>query len=339
MAEGSGETPITVYGALAANVLIAVAKFVAAFFTGSSSMLSEAVHSVVDSGNEALLLVGVKRSRRPPDERHPFGYAQEIYFWGLVVAMLLFALGGGLSLYEGVMHLLHPEPIRQPLWSYAVLGVAFLAEGTSWVIAVRALLKTRRPGESLFRTFRRSKDPSVFIVVAEDTAALLGIVTAFAGVVLAVTLDAPAADGIASLLIGVILIAVATLLVYESRSLIMGESADPELRDSIRRIAAETPEVQGVPRLRTMQIGPHHVLLNMDVRFRPDISLRGLVGALEGVERRVRQAHPDVRDIFLGTAGLRSVEEGAGGGPQPPSGSGEKESSAKRQRRPGSPGQ
>lgn len=309
MPEDAGEKPIAVYGALAANFLIAIAKFVAAFFTGSSSMLSEGVHSVVDTGNEGLLLLGVRRSRRPPDELHPFGYAQEIYFWGLVVAMVLFAIGGGLSFYEGLLHFLHPEPITDAIWSYAVLGIAFLAEGTSWVIAVRKMLKGRKDGEGVLRTFRRSKDPSIFVVVAEDTAALLGIVVAFVGVVLAVTLEAPRIDGISSMAIGIILIAVATLLVYETRSLVMGERADPELAGAVRAIADEERSVTEVARLRTMQIGPRHVLLNMDLRFRAGLSAEDLLAALDRVERRIRDAHPDVRDIFLETDRFRGARQ------------------------------
>lgn len=305
MAENASEKPITVYGALVANLLIAIAKFVAAFFTGSSSMLSEGVHSVVDTGNEGLLLLGVKRSQKPPDDRHPFGYGQEVYFWGLVVAMLLFAIGGGLSFYEGIIHFLHPEPIESPVWSYAVLGIAFLAEGVSWAIAVRSMLKDRKPDESVFRTFQRSKDPSIFVVVAEDSAALLGIVTAFFGVILAVTFDAPRADGIASMLIGIILIGVATLLVYETRSLVMGERADPDLARAVRAIAVDEPSVRGVSKLRTMQVGPRHVLLNMDLQFHPEISTAELFGALDEVERRIREAHPEVQDIFLDIETLR----------------------------------
>ena len=252
----AGHTPIPVYWAIAANSLIAVAKFVAAFFTGSSSMLSEAFHSVVDMGNEALLLLGLKRSGRRADDRHPFGYGQEIYFWGLVVAMLLFAVGGGLSLYEGVMHIRNPEPLREPIWNYWVLGIAFVAEGASWVIAVRALMKNRKPGESWLSTFQRSRDPSVFVVVAEDTAALLGIIVALLGVVIAITFNAPAVDGIASIVIGLILISVASLLVYEARALVMGESVDPAIVSSVRALAASDKDVQGVPRLLTIQMGP-----------------------------------------------------------------------------------
>ncbi|WP_128292552.1 cation diffusion facilitator family transporter [Afifella aestuarii] len=304
--ESSGESPIAVYGAIASNLLIAIAKFVAAFFTGSSSMLSEGFHSVVDTGNELLLLLGVARSRKPADERHPFGYGQEIYFWGLMVAMLLFSIGGGLSLYEGVMHVLHPEPVEQAVWNYAVLAIAFLAEGTSWIIAVRQMLKERKPGEGYFSTFRRSKDPSVFIVVAEDTAALLGIIVAFVGVFLSVRFSAPEIDGVASIGIGIILIVVAILLVSESRGLIMGESADSDLIQSVRKIALSDPGVNSVPKLLTMQLGPRHVLLNMEMEFLPEVPAAGLYGVLDGVETRIREAHPQVRSIFLEIKALRS---------------------------------
>lgn len=310
----SGEKPITVYGAMAANVVIAIAKFVAAFFTGSSSMLSEGIHSLVDTGNSMLLLLGVARSRKPPDELHPFGYGPELYFWSLVVALLLFSIGGGLSLFEGVQHIRHPEEIQDAVWSFAVLGVAFLAEGTSWVIAVRSLLEKRKPGDSLLTTFRKSKDPSVFVVVAEDSAALLGLVAAFAGVALAITLDMPVLDGVASIVIAIILIAVASLLVYESRALVMGETADSDLVRSVREIARREPGVAGVNRLLTMQLSPRHVLLNMDLQFQPDISGGALFSAIESTERRIREAHPEVRSIFVE---VEAVRQSRGAAAQP----------------------
>jgi cation diffusion facilitator family transporter len=311
MAGSHGEKPIAVYGAMAANLVIAVAKFVAAGFTGSSSMLSEGIHSLVDTGNQGLLLLGIKRSDRPADARHPFGYGQEIYFWALLVAMLLFSIGGGVSLYEGWVHMRHPEPIRQPVWNYAVLGIAFLAEGASWAVAVREMGRERAPGESWFRTFRRSKDPAIFVVVAEDTAALLGIVVAFVGVWLAVRLEAPWIDGMASMVIGVILIAVAILLVAETRMLVMGESADAEVVRAVRAIAERDPCVQAIPRLLTMQLGPRRVLLNLDVRFRPGLSGDALVEAVDRLEGRIREAHPEMREIFIEIEGLKGTERAA----------------------------
>ncbi|MCO6187851.1 cation diffusion facilitator family transporter [Rhizobium sp. L1K21] len=299
MADQSENRPTAVYGAIAANLLIAVAKFVAAFFTGSSSMLSEAFHSVVDTGNELLLLLGIRLGRRPPDEQHPFGHGHEIYFWGLIVAVLLFSVGGGLSIYEGVSHLRHPEPVTQPIWNYVVLAIAFLAEGTSWLIALRSLLKERKQGESVFKTFRRSKDPSVFTVVAEDTAALLGIMVALAGVFLSVTFEKPLFDGLASIGIGHILIIVACFLVYESRALIVGESADPDLLKALRKIATEDSSVHAVPRLLTMHLGPKQVLLNMEIEFAADVQKDALFEVVDRVQKRIRDAHPEVQKIFV----------------------------------------
>lgn len=226
-----------------------------------------------------------------------------------MVAMLLFAVGGGLSVYEGIVHIRHPEPIRDPIWNYAVLGIAFLAEGASWYIALRAMLKERKPGESYFRTFRASKDPAVFIVLAEDSAALLGIVSAFLGVLLAVTLDMPELDGVASLVIGAILIAVASLLVYETRALMMGEGADRDLVGSVRSIAMSEALVTGVPKLLTMYLGPRHILLNMDVQFEPAISSDALFETIDRVESNIRAAHPDVRNIFVEVEAFRSTAE------------------------------
>ncbi|KFE36201.1 cation diffusion facilitator family transporter [Thioclava atlantica] len=321
MAEHSGENPITVYGAIAANLLIAIAKFAAALFTGSSSMLSEAFHSVVDTGNEGLLLLGIRRSHKSPDAKHPFGYGKELYFWSLVVAMLLFAIGGGLSVYEGIVHIQHPEPIEKPMWNYGVLGVAFLAEGASWFIALRALLKSRKPGEGVFEAFRRSKDPAVYIVVAEDTAALLGIVAAALGVYLAVTFEAPVFDGIASIVVGAILIAVAVLLVYETRALIMGESADEEVLRSVREIALREDPVTDVARLLTMHFAPDQVLLNIELKFRPDISSDRIFETVERVQRNISEAHPEVQSIFLEIEALRRDRQEAApmpdGDPQP----------------------
>jgi cation diffusion facilitator family transporter len=299
MSGNSESRPITVYGAIAANLLIAAAKFTAAFFTGSSSMLSEAFHSLVDTGNELLLLLGISLGRRPPDERHPFGHGHEIYFWGLIVAVLLFSIGGGLSVYEGYVHITHPEPVAEPSWNYTVLGVAFLAEGISWIIALRSLLKNSKPRESIFTTFRKSKDPSVFVVVAEDTAALLGILVAFVGIFLSVTYAQPIFDGLASVGIGVILVLVAGLLVYESRALLVGESADDELVAALRRIAAEDPDVAAVPRLLTMQLGPQQVLLNMELQLLPDASGNAHLKAIQRIKQGICKAHPEVRRIFV----------------------------------------
>ncbi|OOY17922.1 cation diffusion facilitator family transporter [Thioclava sp. DLFJ4-1] len=307
-AQASEEKPIAVYGALAANLLIAIAKFVAAAFTGSSSMLAEAFHSVVDTGNEGLLLLGHKRSKKKPDEKHPFGYGKELYFWSLVVAMLLFAIGGGLSIYEGIVHIQNPEPIEKPIWNYGVLLVAFLAEGTSWVIAIRQLLKQRKPGEGYFKAFRRSKDPSIFVVVAEDSAALLGILAAALGVYLSVTFENPFFDGAASIVIGLILIVVAIILVYETRALIMGEAADRDVRKSIREIATGFDEVAEVKRLLTMHFAPDQVLVNIELKMRTGLSPEAIFHAVEAVQKKIHEAHPEVSSVFLEIESLRGTQ-------------------------------
>ncbi len=299
MASGSHGSRVAVLAAIGANLIIAVAKFGAAYFTGSSSMLSEAFHSVVDTGNEALMLVGMHRSSKPPSAQHPFGYGKELYFWSLVVAMLLFGIGGGLSLLEGWRHIRAPEPVTNPAWSYAVLAVALVSESISLRVALVQLLKKRQRREGLLHTFRASKDPAVFVVVAEDTAAVAGILAAFAGVYLSQRLGAPWIDGAASVVIGVILIGVATVLVIETRELLMGERADPALVESCCRLAAADPAVLAAETPLTMQLGPDQVLLNMELRFRPRLTGAELVGAIDRIERRIRQAHPSVRHVFI----------------------------------------
>jgi len=225
-----------IYAALAGNSAIAVMKAAGATYTGSSAMLSEAVHSMVDTGNQALLLYGIRRSARPADERHPFGYGREIYFWAFVVAILVFAVGAGVSLYEGIHKVQHPEPIRNAFVSYAILSFAMIFEGGAWLIAYRAFNSTRGK-RSLLDAVRASKDPSIFTVLLEDSAAMIGLAIAFSGIALGQALDMPVLDGVASILIGLILAGAATLLAQETKALLIGESADPEVVREIRKSA------------------------------------------------------------------------------------------------------
>src|SRR5512138_4014268 len=220
------EKPIAVYGAIAANLLIAAMKFVVSFITRSSVMLAEAIHSTADTGNELLLLLGLRRSRKPADRKHPFGYGPELYFWSFIVAILLFSAGAGMAIYEGVTSLSHGGELKNVGWNYAVLGVAFAADGTSWTIAFRQLMKQKREGESFWHSLRTSKDPSVFIVFGEDTADLAGLLVAFFGVFLGQLLHSHYPDVIASIIVGLILAVVAVYLAYESKSLLIGETAD-----------------------------------------------------------------------------------------------------------------
>ncbi len=298
--------PLVLYGALAANLLIAASKFFAAFITGSSAMMAEGIHSTVDSGNEVLLLLGLRGSRRPPDERHPFGYGKEIYFWGLIVAVILFGVGGGMSIYEGVLHLLHPTESRDPFWNYVVLGIAFFADGSSWLLGVRALV-AKEGGGNLLKSIRRSKDPSVFTIVAEDSAALAGVAAAFFGVYLEHRFDNPAFDGGASIVIGLIMAIAAGILVFESRGLLLGESADPELVEDIQALAARDEAVQRVFRPLTMHLGPEEVLLNIDVEFHPALGAEDVAAAVDRLESAIRTRHPEVKRIFIETEAFRGV--------------------------------
>jgi cation diffusion facilitator family transporter len=305
VSSGSSEPAITVYGAIAANVVIAVSKFVAGAITGSSAMLSEGIHSVVDTGNELLLLLGIHRSKRPADELHPFGYGKELYFWSLIVAILLFGLGGGMSIYEGVTHLRHPVAIQDPSWNYVVLSIAFVAEGTSWAIALNKLLQKRRAGQGLWQAWRASKNPAVFVVLAEDSAALAGIAVAFLGVLLGHRLDKPYLDGTASIIIGFILAAVAGFLAYESRDLLVGESADADVLQSIRKAAGADAVVLGVSPPLTMHFGPDQVLLNLDVEFRPDLSAAEITAAVDRLEAGIRRERPRIKRIFIEAQSLK----------------------------------
>ena len=303
---GTNRTPIVVYGALASNLVIAISKFVAAMITGSSAMLAEGIHSSVDTANELLLLLGLHRSRTPSDSGHPFGYGKEIYFWGLIVAVMLFGVGGGMSVYEGILHLLHPAEIGNPFWNYLVLGLAFCAEGTSWTIAMRKL-RANQGDVALLRAMRRSKDPSVFIVVAEDTAALTGIGVAFVGVFLSRQLGSPYFDGAASIIIGLIMASMAVFLVYESRGLLLGESADPELVASIQKLAAEDDGVRQVFRPLTMHLGPDEVLLNIDIEFQPHLSAEEIALIIDRLESTIRKNHPQISRIFIEVEAFRSA--------------------------------
>jgi len=311
-----------VYIAMAANVGIAATKFIAAAITGSSAMLSEAIHSVIDTANQLLLLFGLYRSRRPPDEAHPFGHGKELYFWGLIVGILLFGVGGGMALFEGAQHLLHPRPMENPTWAYVVLAIAAGFESVSFVNATRELLRRRGPSEFWLRV-HRSKDPSVFTTFFEDLAALLGLIVAFLGVYLGHRFQNPYFDGGASVLIGVILAAVALTLVYESRGLLIGESTNPDVVADIRSIAAADPTVSVARTPMTMHLAPFEILLNLEVVFKQETPAVEQVAAVERIEKAIREKYPSISRIFIEA---RRDEEPRPGGPasraaEPPPGS------------------
>ena len=259
-------TVLAVWAALIGNLLVALAKFVAAALTGSAAMLSEAVHSLVDTINEVLLLYGIARSTRPADRQHPLGYGRELYFWSFVVALLIFALGAGVSAYEGVTRVLDPRPIERPSVIYAVLAISLAFEGTSWWISMRAFGATKR-NLGWWEAFRRSKDPPAFIVVFEDSAALLGIAAAAAGTTAAILTGDARWDGVASLVIAGILAGVAALLAQESKALLIGERADPALSDAILRTAATIAGVCRANSIVTVQLAPNNIIATLSLDF------------------------------------------------------------------------
>jgi len=305
--KGNSESTFAIYAAIAGNLAIAITKFVAAAITGSSAMLSEAIHSVVDTGNGWLILLGVRKSRKPPDSDHPFGHGHELYFWTLIVGVLIFAVGGGMSVYEGIMHILHPTSPERPAWSYAVLGIATVFEGTTWLFGWKAF-KTERGRKGVLQTIHETKDPSSFTVLLEDSAALLGLVFAFLGIFLGTQLGLPQLDGVASVLIGLLLCGVAVLMVYESKGLLIGEGLDHESLKSIRELVEGDEAVEWVGHLHTMYLGAHEVLLTIELRFRNHISALEVRQGVRRLQKNIQSQHPDVRRIFFSSESLS--EEG-----------------------------
>ena len=294
----SGSAKKTIYAAMAANFAIAVIKFIAASFTGSSAMLSEGIHSVVDTGNELLLLLGLRLSKKPADDSHPFGYGQELYFWTLIVALFIFAIGGGMSIYEGINHLRHPEPLTDPRWNYVVLGLAAIFEGYSWNIALQEFLASKKE-DSFWKAIKASKDPIVFTILIEDTAALVGLLVAFIGVFSGHLLGNIYLDGVASIVIGVILCGVAILLASESKGLLIGEGATAETVASIRKITSSDPAVDKVVKVLTLHFGPQEILLNLEIKFVQDLATEELAIAVERLESSISSQHSEIQNIFI----------------------------------------
>jgi cation diffusion facilitator family transporter len=289
---------IVLYGALAANLGIAAAKFVAAAFTGSSSMLTEGVHSLVDSGNQVLLLYGQSRAKRPPDRFYPFGYGRELYFWAFVVAILIFAVGAGVSVYEGVMHIAHPDTLRDPLLNYIVLAIATLLEGSSWGIAVREF-NAKRGTTGWWQAVKRSKDPATFIVLFEDSAALLGLALAGIGVWASHRFDDARIDGIASIAIGLILATVAILLAREAKGLLIGERADEIVVERVWAVVAARPEVTAVNHVRTIHTGPETVFVAISADFEDSLTMGDGETLIEAIETELKAAMPELSSIYI----------------------------------------
>jgi cation diffusion facilitator family transporter len=286
-----------IYAALAGNTLIALTKFVSAAITGSSAMLSEGIHSLVDTGNQILLLHGMRQANKPADERFPFGHGKEVYFWSFVVAIMIFALGSGISIYEGVVHMRHPEPLHNPYINYIVLGLAMLFEGIAWFFALTEFSKAKGKW-GYIEAVQRGKDPTMFVVLFEDSAAMLGLLVALVGIMLSQFTGILWFDGLASVIIGIILGGTAVWLAYETKGLLIGESANQKVVDGIRRIAGSFREIEKVNELLTMHMGPDFILVNISLKFAPGTDATTIESTIDYMEDRIRQSYPGVKRIF-----------------------------------------
>jgi cation diffusion facilitator family transporter len=320
-------TKKAIYAAIIGNFAIAVTKFIAAGISGSAAMLAEGIHSLVDTGNGGLLLVGLKKSKQPPDDRHPYGYGKEVYFYALMVAVLIFGLGGGISIYEGITHMLealdpeHDIHMGDPTLSYIVLSLAIVFESVVWYIAWKEFQKAKGDA-SAWSFIRRTKDPTIFAVLFEDSAALAGLIVALLGVSLSQALEMPVLDGAASVLIGLILCIVAAALLYECKGLLIGESADPDVMRTVRGLVQDDAAIREIVRGLTLHMGPERVVLNLDVNFDPALDAEEIEAAVDRLERGVRQEYAAVKYIFVEAKGLaerqRDSPSGDGGAaPEP----------------------
>jgi len=295
MASGSKKV---IYAALIGNALIAVTKFAASALTGSSAMLAEGIHSLVDTGNQGLLLYGLHRAKEPADDRFPFGHGKEVYFWSFVVAIVIFALGSGISLYEGVIHIFHPEPVENPNINYIVLGLAMIFEGGDWFFAFKEFSQVKGKW-SYMQAVKRGKDPTIFLVLFEDTAAVLGLVVAFVGIWLGQVTGLTYLDGVATVIIGLILGATAVWLAYETKGLLIGESANREVVQSIRELTGGFSEVTHVNEVLTMHMGPEFILVNVSVAFHEKLTSEQVETTIAMIDQAIKESHPRVKRIFI----------------------------------------
>jgi cation diffusion facilitator family transporter len=305
----SASSKKVIFAALVGNTLVAITKFVAAALTGSSAMLSEGIHSVVDTGNQLLLLLGMSRAKRPADARFPFGHGKEIYFWSFVVAILIFAVGAGVSIYEGIIHLQHPSPLENPLINYVVLSLAMLFEGAAFYFALTEF--SRAKGKwGYVEAVRKGKDPTMFVVLFEDSAAMLGLIVAFLGVFLTQMTGSMLFDGLASILIGLILGGTAVWLACETKGLLIGESANDQVVAKIRHMVGEHPGIDYVNEVLTMHMGPDYILVNLSVDFPDRLSAAEIETTIAGIDRQLKESLPTVKRVFIEAEARRS---GAGG--------------------------
>lgn len=295
MATGSKKV---IYAALAGNALISITKFIAASITGSSAMLSEGIHSLVDTGNQVLLLNGLKRSQKPPDKDFPFGYGKEIYFWSFIVAILIFALGAGFSIYEGILHLRNPEPVTAPYINYIVIVIALIFEGFAWYFAFKEFTKSKGKW-SYITAVQRAKDPSIFVVLFEDSAALIGLVVAFLGIFLGQVTGIVYFDGAASIIIGLILAGTATWLAYETKGLLIGESANEGIIKGIKQIASGYKEVLNVNEVLTLHMGPDFIVANISLEFTDKSRADEIETAIEKLDKEIKKNYSRVKRVFV----------------------------------------
>ena len=304
----SASSKKVIYAALVGNALVAVTKFIAAAITGSSAMLSEGIHSVVDTGNQLLLLLGLHKAKKPASERFPFGHGKEVYFWSFVVALLIFAVGSGVSLYEGFHQIMHPTPIKQPYINYIVLALAMLFEGAALYFALTEFTRTKGKW-SYLEAVKKGKDPTTFVVLFEDTAATLGLLVAFLGVFLTQVTGQLIWDGVASVVIGLILGGTAIWLAYETKGLLIGESANVKVVEDIRRIIADYPQVNYLNEVLTLHMGPSYILVNLSIDFHDQIKADELEHVIARLDTQIKQAWPNIKRIFIEAEARRTLPE------------------------------
>ncbi len=299
----------SIYGALIANAAIAIIKFIAAFLSGSSAMLSEGIHSLVDTSNELLLLLGIKRSKRPADKKHPFGYGKELYFWSLIVSVLIFGLGGGMSIYEGITHISNPKTITDVFWNYLVLGSAFIFELISITISIKGFLKHSHHKGNFFQKLRASKDPGFFLVIYEDTADIAGLIIAFAGVTFSYYFHEPLLDGLASILIGIVLTVIAIIMIIESHNLLIGESAEVYILKEVENLVSNDEDVVAVQTPLSMQLSPDEILLTLNLEFKKELRGNEIVASIHRLKMLIKQKFPEIKQVYLEADNLSKNEK------------------------------
>jgi cation diffusion facilitator family transporter len=299
--ETQGDSKIAVVAAIIGNLIIAIIKFVAAAITGSSAMISEGIHSIVDTGNGLLVLLGMNRAKQPADERHPFGHGKSLYFWTNIVAISIFGIGGGMSLYEGISHIRHvapTTPMGDPTAAYLVLAISFLVEGGSFTVAIKQFLQAKGDTDA-WQYIKDSKDPSIYTVVLEDSAALLGLIFAFLGIFLGHLFNNVYLDGAASIAIGLLLMSVAWILASRTMGLLLGEGVNPDELADIRRRVESDPSIERAGDILTMYIGPHELLVNMGVSFAAGTTAEQMHEAIRRIEADLLSAYPETNRVYI----------------------------------------